>query len=226
VNFGLEPGSPSALPLSMSKLLALGLALLGAWGALANIAPSAFQVKSGDWVMDYLWGPKTIWVVVLLAGVLIGGYVLVLEGRLQQASTRQDPNITDLAKVVVDLMSAAQARPQPVAEPSRSFDRHNAQVVNELGALRHSGWKRYLEWIANYPDARNAAEKWRAEVVAILEKNYGRAVASRFNTPTTRESELTGVLNQSREHAFRVDRLGEIINDIVAGNIPANLVPA
>ena len=196
------------------------MALAFLWAALATIAPVPFQVKPGHPLMPYLWGPKTIIVAVILAGAFVAAFVLDLDRRVEDAKKAARAEATSLeqvAKVVIDLMNAAQSRSQPIALPTPGVSARDVELANQLGDLRRGGWKRYLEWLAHYPDANKKAEQWRLEVFGILDKNFGKAVADRFNTPTTREAEqMGGWLVPVNEHGHRVDRLGEIINDILA----------
>jgi hypothetical protein len=216
------------------RVVSIFLGLVTVWAALANIAPDLFRVRGDHKLAAFLWGPKTIWVAAIIVAVLVTTFFLDVDGRIreiegaaQQAKKEtktEETNLQQIAKVVIDLMNAAQARPQPIAQPTPGINSRDVELANRLGALRHAGWKRYLEWLARYPDAEKKAEQWRLEVMDLLEKSYGRAVSSRFNTPTTREAVQIGQtlwLTPVNEHAHRVDRLGEIINDIMAGRLTA-----
>lgn len=47
----------------MGKVLGILVALLAIWGALATSA-----VRQADRLMEFLWGPKTVWLVLLIGG--------------------------------------------------------------------------------------------------------------------------------------------------------------
>ncbi len=69
----------------MGKIVAILVALLGAWGSLAQIMPDVFQLRRDGRLAQFLWGPKSIWVAVMLAGFLLGWYIWSLEDRLSTA---------------------------------------------------------------------------------------------------------------------------------------------
>jgi len=201
------------------KLTAFLVTLVGVWAALATIAPGVFQVKSEQPLMQYLWGPKTVGIAAILIALFISAFVLDLAKKVERTEAS---SLQQVAKVVIDLMNAAQSKPQPIAQPTPGASARDVDLANRLGDLRRAGWKRYLEWLARYPDAGKQAEQWRLEVLDILDRNCGKAIAIRFNTPTMREAQqMGGWLVPVNEHGHRVDRLGEIINDIIAGKLTA-----
>jgi len=66
----------------MGKVVAVVVAVLTVWGALAQIMPDVFQVHRDSRLMQFIWGPKSIWVAVLAIGCLVGFYIWNLEDRL------------------------------------------------------------------------------------------------------------------------------------------------
>lgn len=196
-----------------------------------------------DMILAFLVGLAVIFLAVLsildreawhMKAAIIAGVVAVLLIAAQAWRSRQTQEQVqgglDEIKIVAQQILAGtkidSAEPRPVAVPTLSITMHDSDVANQLGTLRHAGRKRYLEWIAGYPDAEQKADAWRVQVASILETNYGARVSSRFNEPNTTEAIRVPVpggtaltLSKAIEHGHRVDRLGEIINDIVAGKL-------
>jgi hypothetical protein len=71
----------------MGKIVAIIVVILTAWGALAQIVPGVFQIREHQRLKTYLWGPKTIWIAVLLGGMTVGVYIWNLEARLATTGT-------------------------------------------------------------------------------------------------------------------------------------------
>jgi hypothetical protein len=71
----------------VGKIIAVLVAVLAAWGALAQIMPDVFQVRRESGLVKVLWGPKTIWIAVLGIGCLLGAYIWSLEARLSKLTT-------------------------------------------------------------------------------------------------------------------------------------------
>ncbi len=171
------------------------------------------------------WHMKAAIVVGVVAVLLIGAQAWRSRLTQEQVQGRLD-EIKIVAQQILAGTKNDSAEPRPVAVPTLSITKHDSDVANQLGTFRHAGRKRYLEWIAGYPDAEQKADAWRVQVASILETNYGVKVSSRFNEPNTTEAIRVPVpggtalmLSKAIEHGHRVDRLGEIINDIVAGKI-------
>jgi hypothetical protein len=66
----------------MGKVIAVLVGLLTVWGALAQIMPGVFQIRSESKLMPFVWGKKSIWIAVMFVGCLLGSYIWNLEGRL------------------------------------------------------------------------------------------------------------------------------------------------
>ena len=77
----------------MGKVLSILVALLAIWGALANIAPDVFQVRKADRLMEFLWGPKTIWLVLLIGGLFIAAFMYSVDRRLETARDKKDDRL-------------------------------------------------------------------------------------------------------------------------------------
>jgi len=77
----------------MGKVLSILVALLAIWGALANIAPDVFQVRQADRLMEFLWGPKTIWLVLLIGGLFIAALMFSVDRRLETAAKQKDDRL-------------------------------------------------------------------------------------------------------------------------------------
>jgi hypothetical protein len=172
-----------------------------------------------------------------IASVALGIVAVVLIGlQAYRTSATQDQARAELQGIkttagkILGMLDSEKAPPRRIAEPSSRATQRDVDLANQLGDLRHEGRKRYLEWLAGYPNAEQKAESWRLQALTVLDRNYGRAVGSRFNEPTMGEalwaqalsSGITTtmvVLSRVNEHGHRVDRLGQIIEDILAGKI-------
>lgn len=168
-------------------------------------------------------------VAAIIVGVIAVSLIGVQAWRAHQTQENVQTelrNIRTAANLILAGMKNEGAAPRPVAAPTTSVTKRDSDIANLLGNLRHAGRKRYLEWLAGYPDAEQKAEEWRLQVASILEKNYGSAINSRFNEPKATEAvgiSVPGgtalVFSKAIEHGYRVDRLGDIIEDIIAGKI-------
>jgi len=102
------------------------------------------------------------------------------------------------------------------------------KVAEELAGLRHTARKRYTEWWTFCQDpTRSAAiekeaEEVRLTIIATLTKKASAAEADYFNTPkATEPPPPTTLVNcpqgvKINELAYRIDRLGEIIQRLKA----------
>ena len=104
----------------------------------------------------------------------------------------------------------------------RLNDRAQRHVdVEELGRLRKTMRKRYLEWLKHAttsPFAKERAQELQEQIGAILEERYGYDVRDRFITDDNADStNPSRVLSESEEYAARVRRLRGIIRDIRRG---------
>jgi hypothetical protein len=68
----------------MGQAIAALVVILTIWGALAQIMPDTFQItrEKHKQLMSVVFGPKTVWLVVVFVGLLLGWYIWNLEGRL------------------------------------------------------------------------------------------------------------------------------------------------
>ena len=90
--------------------------------------------------------------------------------------------------------------------------------ADEYAKLLHEGWKRQAEWAQEIKVAApGRAEKWRGEVYERLEKEFGQAVAIRFNRGATTYS--LDVPQQFRDHLRRIDVLDELVREIRDGRL-------
>jgi len=80
----------------MGKIIAVLVGILTIWGALAQIMPEVFQIRSEGKLMPFVWGKKSIWIAVMAVGCLLGWYIWTLEGRLNAlASAPRNPSIDE-----------------------------------------------------------------------------------------------------------------------------------
>src|SRR5207237_7677973 len=70
----------------LGKFAGLVLLILSVWGSLAQIAPDMFQMRQNSKIMSVLWGAKTIWLTVMLSGLVAAIYIWTLENRLTAMS--------------------------------------------------------------------------------------------------------------------------------------------